>query len=293
MDKPIYRNWSRPQLDSQMNLRARWPEHAVFFEKWAATSRKLREELPVVRSDLAYGSSSGERLDLFLPEGATRAPLHVFIHGGYWQSLDKADFSFLAPAYVERGIAYASLNYDLAPKARLRDMVTQVRRALAWLSRNADHHGIDPGRIFVSGHSAGGHLAAMTLLTDWRSFDLPADTVKGVCAVSGIYELEPVRLSYHQPVMQLTPEDTQSLSPLRHTPPLPMPLLLAVGEDETEEFRLQQAELASHWSAAGLPVAEIPEPERHHFDIIEDLGDPDHPLGSGMIRLVETGDLPA
>ncbi|MDX1710977.1 MAG: alpha/beta hydrolase [Rhodovibrionaceae bacterium] len=288
MDKPIYRDWNRGQLDAQLNLRARWPEHAVFFEKWAATSRKLREDLPV-RTDLAYGSSSGERLDLFVPEGAQEAPLHVFIHGGYWQSLDKSDFSFLAPDYLERGIAFASLNYDLAPKARVGEMVMQVRRAVAWLHRNAGKHRIDAGRIFVSGHSAGGHLAAMTLLSDWAAFDLPADTVKGVCAVSGIYELEPIRLSYHQPVVQLTPEDVDALSPLRNQPASATPLVLAVGGEETEEFHLQQAELAERWSAAGVPLAEISVPGRHHFDIVEDLGDPGQALGAAMFGLIQSG----
>ena len=211
MSEYLYRGMDREEIDRQLNLRARWPEHEEYFARWARESAKARARLEA-RLDLAYGASEGRRLDIFpVPAAPRPAPLMAFLHGGYWQSLDKGDFSYLAPAYVEAGIAFASLNYDLAPKVGVGEIVAQTRAALLWLARNGTEHGVDPERIFVAGHSAGGHLAVMALMTDWpaeagAAGGIPADLVKGACSVSGVYDLEPLRLSYHQEILGLDPE---------------------------------------------------------------------------------------
>ena len=246
--------------------------------------------------DLAYGPSPGERLDLFpvpaAQRGDTRAPLVAFIHGGYWQSLDKGDFGYLAPALLDRGIAFASLNYDLAPRAGIPDMVAQIRRALAWLYDAAAQYGIDRERIFVAGHSAGGHLAATALDRAWTAeHDLPEDAVKGGLSISGVYDLEPMRLSYHQSVLQLDADTVEDYSPLRCLPRNAGPLLLAVGADETREFLLQQQAFAAAWRGAGLRAAEVDMPGRHHFDAVDAMGEPDHPLFAALLRLVETQEI--
>jgi arylformamidase len=305
MTAPLYRDYDQDGLDRQFNLRARWPEHPTYFARWAEDSAAVRGRLPA-RLDLAYGNSPGERLDIF-PASAPApggAPLIAFIHGGYWQALDKSDFSYLAPAFVEAGIAFASLNYDLAPATRIAGMVTQVRQALAWLHGNAAAQGVDPARIFVAGHSAGGHLTAMALATDWAAtdwaatewagdFGLPADLVKGGCSVSGVYDLEPISLSYHQAVLSVSPEEVADCSPLRslprHVGPGAAPLLCAVGSEETDEFLRQQADYLAAWRAAGLRGAAIDLPGRNHFTAIDALGEPAHPLFQAVRSLVAAG----
>ncbi|RDD63242.1 alpha/beta hydrolase [Ferruginivarius sediminum] len=286
MTQPIYRGWTREKLDEQLNLRARLPEHAEFFERWARDSRTVRERTTAL-VDLAYGESPGERLDLFPAAGRDKAPLVAFIHGGYWQSLDKSDFSYLAPAFLERGIAFASLNYDLAPKADIATMVAQIRAAVAWLYRRAGERGIDRERIFVAGHSAGGHLAVTALDRAWPQKEgLPPDLVKGALSISGIYDLEPIRLSYHQAVMRIDEEQVAAYSPLRALPQAAGPLLAGVGSEETEEFLLQQRELLDVWRSAGLTGSRVELPGRHHFDAVDALGEPDHPLFAALHAMV-------
>ena len=221
------------------------------------------------RPDLVYGTGAAETLDLFLPAVPGPAPLHVFIHGGYWQGLDKGDFSYLAPPFVEAGIAFASVNYDLAPKVGVGDIVVQVLKAIAWLTEAAPAHGVDPERIFVAGHSAGGHLAAVAM---------GAEPVKGGCSISGIYELEVMRLSYHQEVLKLDPETVRAMSPLRNLPERAGPLICAVGSEETEEFLRQQDEMVAAWRGQGLDARVVDLPGRNHFSAVDALGDTSHPL---------------
>jgi arylformamidase len=291
MAAPIYRDWDQAQLDAQMNLRARWPEHPQVFARWAEDSRAVRAGTRAL-TDLAYGESPGERLDLFPVPGAARAPLVAFIHGGYWQALDKGDFSYPAPALLARGVAYASLNYDLAPKAPIGRMVAQVRRAVAWLHANAAAHGIDPDRIVLAGHSAGGHLALTALDRSWPAeHGLPGDVVKGALSISGVYDLEPVRLSYHNAVLGLDRADAQALSPLRRIPRDAGPALLSVGGEETDEFRWQQDALEAAWRDAGLRVATVGLPGRGHFDAMDAISEPGHPMLEALVRLADQGEL--
>lgn len=302
MSETLYRGMDRDEIDRQLNLRARWPEHGEYFERWARDSTAARAQLDA-RLDLAYGATEGQTLDLFpaalSPTGAGSepAPLLAFIHGGYWQSLDKGDFSYLAPAFVEAGIAFASLNYDLAPKVGVGEIVGQIRSALVWLAGHGPAHGIDPARIFVAGHSAGGQLAVMALVTDWPAFAgaagkaggedaVPADLVKGACTVSGVYELEPLRLSYHQEVLGLDPETVRTMSPLRRLPERAGPLVCAVGSEETAEFLIQQDELVAAWRGRGLAVRVVELPGRHHFSAVDALGDAAHPLFEATRALV-------
>jgi arylformamidase len=286
MTQPIYRGWTREKLDEQLNLRARLPEHTEFFQRWARDSRMVRERRTAL-VDLAYGESPGERLDLFPAPDRDKTPLVAFIHGGYWQSLDKSDFSYLAPAFIDRGIAFASLNYDLAPKADISTMVAQIRAAMAWLYRRAGEYGIDRERIFVAGHSAGGHLAVTALDRAWPGKEgLPPDIVKGALSISGIYDLEPIRLSYHQAVMRIDEDQVAAYSPLRELPHAAGPLLVGVGSEETEEFLRQQRELLDVWCSAGLRGSRVELPGRHHFDAVDALGEPDHPLFEALHAMV-------
>jgi arylformamidase len=291
MAEIVYRDWDQARLDAEVNLRARWPEHADFIDRWARDSAAVRGQRHGL-VDLAYGSSPGERLDLFPVPGAQAAPVLAFIHGGYWQALDKGHHSDLAPAFVDAGIAFAALNYDLAPKARIGDMIAQVQNALAYLHDHAGRLGLDPARIFVAGHSAGGHLAVSALDRAWpQQRGLPRDLVKGGLSLSGVYDLEAMRLSYHQAVLALDADEVAAWSPVRALPENAGPLLVAVGGEETNEFLLQQDEFLTAWRGAGLRARAVDLAGRHHFDVVETLADRAHPLHTALVQLIETGDL--
>lgn len=285
MAETVFLDYDQDALDAQLNLRARWPEYTEHFSRWARESAALRE----TRSgqlDLAYGVSASETLDLFVPETKDPPPLHAFIHGGYWQILDKSDFSYLAEPYLEAGSAFASLNYDLAPKVGVDEIVRQMQRAFAWLYREGAGLGIDPDRIYVSGHSAGGHLAAMVLATDWVARDLPADLIKGGCSVSGVYDLDPVRRSYHQAVLALDEATVAEMSPVTSLPRGQAPVILALGSEETEEFHRQQRAYAKGCRASDIPLQVVDLPARNHFTAIDALGETDHPLYAAMLSLL-------
>ncbi|MEX0922197.1 MAG: alpha/beta hydrolase [Rhodovibrionaceae bacterium] len=286
----VWRDYDQQGLDRQLNLRQRTPEHADFFARWAEEGRQVRGNFPGYR-EIAYGATQAERLDYF-PAAQEKAPLLAMIHGGYWQSLDKGDFSYPAPVFREAGIAYASLNYTLAPQARVGQMVEEVRRAMILLHEQAGKLGHDRERIFVVGHSAGGHLAAMAAITDWAALGQPRDLLKGVCSISGLYELEPLHKSYQQPVLQLDGDSVAQLSPLRQLPASLPPTLCAVGSEEPEEFLDQQADFLAACRQKGLPVAEIALPGRHHFSAVDAVAEPDHPLHRAVRRLIMEGALP-
>jgi len=268
-------------LDANYNLRAAVPEHPLWFERYAATSAAFRARWPG-RLDLAYGDSPRQAIDLFLPQAPQpsqppRPPLLVFIHGGYWQARDRKDFSFVAERLVEAGAAVALAGYDLAPAVDMDTIVGQIRRAVVWLYRHADAQGFDRERICLAGHSAGGHLAAMALATDWSASGLPADLVKGVCAISGVFDLEPIRLCYLNEVLRLDAEQARRNSPVLLPPQTRCPVMLTVGERETEAFHRQSGAYADALRRARLACELVVQPGLDHFGIVMAMADAANP----------------
>lgn len=290
----VFRTYDRAALDDQYdNSKAVGPEADACIAAYATRSAAARGRMRG-HVDLAYADHPRARLDLFQPDRAADradAPILVFIHGGYWRSMDKSRFSYLAADWIANGVAVAVVGYPLAPSATMDDIVTHIRLAVAWLARNGHRFGADGRRLFVAGHSAGGHLAAMMAATDWSAFDpaMPSRAVVGGCAVSGIFDLEPIRLCYLNADIRLDPASVLRNSPLRYdathggftaTPPL----ILAVGGDETDEFRRQQADFAARWRSIGLDVETFELPGRHHFTAVDALGDADDPLFRAVLR---------
>lgn len=261
-------------LDRMYNNRALVPEHAVHFARWAESSRQARASLPC-ELDLAYGDGPNETLDVF-PAAQPNSPVVVFIHGGYWRSLDKADHSFVAPALTAAGACVMVPNYALCPAVTIPQITLQMVRALAWTWRHAARYGGDPSRITVIGHSAGGHLAAMLLTCAWKavSRDLPAQLVKDALSISGLYELESIM---HTPFVQgdlrLTPAQVLKVSPAWLPAPSRGVLFTVAGADESAEFLRHNTLIQQAWGTAVVPVCEAL-PGLNHFSVLETLTQP-------------------
>lgn len=270
---------------TQYNARAAIPDHPYIFTRWAKDSAHVRRTSAAL-FDLAYGEADGERLDFF-PAPRSDAPLMVFIHGGWWRSLDKSDFSFIAPAYTRAGFNVALTNYTLAPAASIADIVRQQLRAVAWLYHHAEAYDFDPGKIVVAGHSAGAHLAAMMMAAVWPAFDpaLPADLVKGGILMSGIYDLAPVlHTDFVNVDLKLTAKDIEPLSPAGMPKAHDAPFITAVGALESDEFKRQTSLLAEAWKQDHKD--DIPLPNANHMTICDAFGTPGSALHDATIGLM-------
>jgi arylformamidase len=274
----------RPQqdpawLEAQYDNRARVPEHPQVLASWAEASALARTKSAGGQFDIAYGAGAGETLDIFPPTGpvpAGGAPVLMFIHGGYWRSLDKSDHSFVAPALNAAGALVVVPNYALCPAVGIEHIVLQMTRALAWTWRHAARFGGDPARIALAGHSAGGHLATMLLSCRWKEVDaeLPAQPVAGALSISGLYDLEPLR---HTPSLQadlqLTPAAVARLSPAFFPRPKGPKLYATVGLDESDEFLRHNRLIRDVWGPTAVPVCETL-PGCNHFTVLNRLADP-------------------
>lgn len=273
--------------NDQYDNRRRVADVPAIMARWTREAASTRARL-VGRLDLAYGSDSAERLDLFLPREQARAnlPLLVFIHGGYWRALSKSDFSWIAAPYVERDIAVAILDYGLAPRVPLEAIVRQNLAAIAWLWHHAARLGLARERIVVAGHSAGGHLTAMMMAARWREFDarLPVKVVHAGVAISGLYDMEPLRHApYLNADLQLTLDRVAPLSPLYMRPATDAPLVTAVGGNESDEFKRHNREIGLAWHS--VLRADVALPGENHFTACERFADPEHLLFKTALQL--------
>jgi len=275
-------------LDAQYNNRARVPDAMDVLARWAQASRVAREGSPARRLDLRYGDGPGETLDVF-PAARPGAPVLLFVHGGYWRALDKSDHSFVAPSFVADGATVVVVNYALCPAVTIEDIALQMVRAVAWTWRHAAEFGADPDRIAVAGHSAGAHLAAMLLSCRWKQVgdDLPAAPLSGALAISGLYDLEPVRLTpFLQGDLRLTPAQVTRLSPAFFPRPKGGKLYAVVGGDESDEFMRHNQLIRDQWGPTAVPVCETVV-GANHFTVLESLVDPAGRLHELTLRLLD------
>lgn len=284
----------RAALDRLYNNRAAVPTHQEDLARWSETTAAARRTYPA-QFDLRYGPDPREALDFFsVPEPGK--PLVVFIHGGYWQALSKDELGFVAEGFVSEAAGHmanvALLNYPLAPAADMDGIADSIRRGLAWLWGEAEHLRFDRNRIYICGHSAGGHLTVMTTLTDWREIgpDLPSDLVKGGLSLSGLYDLRPIRHTYLNEKLGMDDAQAERNSPLLllsgFRGELP-PLLLAVGADETAAFHEQQHEFVTACKRRGEKVTAITVPGKHHFNIVDELAKPGSAVQGAFARLLQ------
>ena len=256
------------------NLRLRHPDFDEYLAVWEAESARVRDSLDCIL-DVRYGAGPNMTADLF-PAPTSGAPIQVFIHGGYWRGMDKDVHSFPAEGFVAAGGAAVSLNYALAPAVTLDTIIEQCRTAHEWVADNAGRLNGDPDRIFVSGHSAGGHLTAMMLCTDWAARGRPADLVKGGTAISGIFDLAPLMETSINDDVRLDAEAAARNSPIHNLPAAGAggPLIAAVGAAETAAFVAQNRAFAEAWQARGFEATVMEIEGLHHYNVVMEMGRP-------------------
>jgi arylformamidase len=279
-------NTNNDFLDPEYNVRVQIPQFADFFARWKRSALETRESLKP-RLDLPYGPASAETLDFFAAAAAA-APLLIFIHGGYWRALDKADFSWVAPGFVAAGISVAVVNYGLAPKTPVPEIVNQMRRACVWLHGNALRLGADPQRIFCSGHSAGGHLTGMMLATDWPALSpaLPRRLLAGALTVSGVFDLQPLtHAEFLRADLELDETAARAISPAFLPLRNDAPLLRAVGALESAEFHRQSRLIAAHWpSVIAADLLDVP--GCNHLSVCDALATPGNVLFEALLQAI-------
>ena len=280
----VWRDFDQAELDRQYNSRGTVPDHMVYVRDYAERTRAAKAGL--AWKELRYGDGPTDKLDLYVP-GRPGAPVLVFLHGGDWRALTKEESGFAAPAYVAAGATFVALDFSLVPEATIPGMGAQVRRALAWLSRNVAAHGGDPARIFIAGHSSGANLVSQQLTADWaREFGAPADLVKGAVFMSGLGDLEPVRLSFRNQWHKLDEAMVAEASLLRRRPGTACPMILSAGEHETADYNRQGREVAAWWAAQGNRAQFFELAGRNHFDAVLEWADPKSELFRASLALM-------
>jgi arylformamidase len=284
----VFLDYDQPELDAAYDQLAYEPNLPEVAKRWTSDSVLARSRIKSPQR-IAYGPSTIEQLDIYRAKQAA-APILVFIHGGAWRSGAASDWAFLAEPFIAAGAHFVVPDFTVAQDAggNLNVMADQLRRSVAWTYRHAKSFGGDPARIYVAGHSSGGHLAAVVLTTDWaKDFQLPATAVRGGICLSGMYDLAPVRLSSRSNYIKFDDATVAALSPLRHLDHLTAPLIVAYGTYETPEFQRQNRDFAAAVKAAGKPVELIVAENYSHMEMPATLANRYGAAGAAARRLMK------
>jgi arylformamidase len=274
----VYKNYSQEQLDYQYNVRLQVPDFANYFDRWESLSKQTAQHNSLLK-DIPFGDHPEERLDIF-PSKIHHSKTLVFIHGGYWHLLDKAMFHFLAEHFLSYNVTTALINYPLAPRSSISELVASCRKALRWLHENIARNNGDPMELYLMGHSAGGHLASMLLIEEEAKF------VRAMISLSGLFRLEPVMLSCLNDSIGMDRENAIKNSPVSLNPLYDCPLLLVTGTDESEEFKAQTEELYQCWKSKSNNTEYLKVPNKNHYSIIDGVIEKDSILRAAIIRVM-------
>jgi arylformamidase len=280
----VWLDMDQQELDDAYDQLVYAPNRDQVGKRRIANSERTRTLLGAPQR-VGYGASEIEKLDIYRARSAN-APVNVFVHGGAWRANRAADYAFLAEPFVNAGAHYVILDFTNVDDAggSLFPMVEQVLRAVIWVYTNARSFGGDPGRLYLTSHSSGSHLAGCAVTHDWRKENLPVDIIKGAMLGSGMYDLHPVRLSKRSKYVKFTDEMEEALSPRRHLDKLHTPLILAHGTYETPEFQRQARDFYAAVKAAGKPVEMLVGEGYNHFEMLETLANPYGLLGRAVLR---------
>jgi arylformamidase len=284
----VWMDMDQVELDAAYDQSVYAPLIGQLLKRFATSSDEARAHLGAPKR-LAYGPTTVEALDLY-PANKPNAPIFVFIHGGAWLRGEAKDYGYPAELFVNAGVNYVALDFIAVGAANgdIGVMAEQVRRGIAWVYRNAASFGGDTSRFYVGGHSSGGHLCGVALVTDWqKEFGLPADMVTGGLCMSGLYDMKPARLSKRSSYVKFTDEMEQAMSSLRHLDKLRAPIIVTYGTNETPEFQRQSRDFAAAVKAAGKPVELVEAPNFNHFEMCESLGNPFGPNGRAALKLMK------
>jgi len=282
---PVWLDMDQKELDDAYDQSKYAPNLAQIVKRYGTNSEAVRQRLGAPKR-LSYGPTPIEGADLYAAK-RPNAPVHVFIHGGAWRTGSAKDYAFQAEAFVQAGAHFVTLDFVnvIQTGGDLMPMADQVRRAVAWIYKNAASFDGDSNRIYISGHSSGGHLGGVVMVTDWeKDFGLPQDVVKGGLLCSGMYDLKPARLSARSSYVKFTDEMEHKLSSQRHLDQLNAPVIVAYGTLETPEFQRQTRDFAAAVRAAGKPVQLLVADGYNHFEIIETIANPHGLLGRAALE---------
>ena len=280
----LYRQFSTQQeIDLQYDVEKSVPDFMVYARHFIDESRLARHRLNC-ELDIPFGPTKDETLDIF-PAAKPDAPVFIFIHGGYWRMLSSKEFSCVALGLVQLGITTVVVNYSLVPKISIDEITRQSRAAVAWVLRNIEKYGGNPRKVVLGGHSAGGHLTAMCLQTDWEEeYGLPRDPLAGAVMVSGLYDIRPLRFSLMQPLLQLDDGVIHRNSPMFSVRSCSTPALITWGAEEPDEFRRQSDGFQSAWTQVGNRSKRAPQTGLNHFNAIYGFEDPKHMLCQWILQ---------
>jgi arylformamidase len=284
----VWMEMDQVELDAAYDQSTYAPMIDQILKRYASASETTRSRLGAPKR-LAYGPTPIEGLDLY-PAKSSNAPIFVFIHGGRWLRGSARNYGFPADLFVNAGVNYIALDFIQveAAKGDIRPMAEQVRRGIAWVYKNAASFSGDTKRFYIGGHSSGGHLCGVALVTDWqKDFALPPDMITGGLLMSGIYDLKPVRLSARSAYIRFDDDMEQSLSSIRHIDMLRAPITVTCGTYETPEFQRQSRDFTAALKDAGKPVELIEAPDFNHFEMCESFGNPYGPNGLAALKLMK------
>jgi arylformamidase len=267
--------------EAEYDNRGRVPEHPQIFARWASDASAFRATHKNAELGLRYGASPRERIDLFWPSSSRESPIALFIHGGYWRALDPSQFSHVAAGTNAHGIAMAVVGYDLCPAVSIRTIIDEMREATAFLHRRYKR------RFVVSGHSAGGHLTACLVATEWKRVapDLPVDLVPAGLSISGLFDLKPLmRISMNQD-LRIAPEDVAAISPLGWDVSRGRILDAWVGGDESNEFLRNSREIVDVWGRKGVATRCVEVSGANHFTVLDPLAESESTMTRRLVEL--------